>query len=121
MANYTLKVPLSSESESKVKFIEKTLKDQKLENTEVESKLKDAISENYAEIVIKELEDRALFTMVQKAMQNDELQGVEIMLNGLRVSGDPVSKITASLYALRSATKTLLPLLSVADGELKKN
>lgn len=91
MANYTLKVPLSSEQKE------------------------------FAEMVIKELEDRTLFTMVQKAMQNDELQAVEIMLNGLWVSGDPVKKITDSLYALRSATKTLLPLLSVADGELKKN
>lgn len=90
MANYTLKVPLSSEQKE------------------------------FAEMVIKELEDRTLFTMVQKAMQNDELQAVEIMLNGLWVSGDPVKKITDSLYALRSATKTLLPLLSVADGELKK-
>jgi hypothetical protein len=91
MANYTLRVPLSSEQKE------------------------------FAEMVIKDLEDRTLFTMVQKAMQNDELQAVEIMLNGLWVSGDSVKKITDSLYALRSATRTLLPLLSVADGELKKN
>ncbi len=91
MANYTLKIPLSSEQKE------------------------------FAEMIIKDLEDRTLFTMVQKAMQNDELQAIEIMLNGLWVSGDPVSKITSSLYAIRSASRTLLPLLSVADGELKKN
>jgi len=91
MANYTLKIPLSSEQKE------------------------------FAEMIIKDLEDRTLFTMVQKAMQNDELQAIEIMLNGLWVSGDPVSKITNSLYAIRSASRTLLPLLSVADGELKKN
>ena len=91
MANYTLKIPLSSEQKE------------------------------FAEMIIKDLEDRTLFTMVQKAMQNDELQAIEIMLNGLWVSGDPVSKITSSLDALRSASRTLLPLLSVADGELKKN
>lgn len=89
MANYTLKIPLSSEQKE------------------------------FAEMIIKDLEDRTLFTMVQKAMQNDELQAIEIMLNGLWVSGDPVSKITNSLYAIRSASRTLLPLLSVADGELK--
>lgn len=74
-----------------------------------------------AEMKIKELDDRNLFTLVSKAMQNDELQGVEIMLNGLWVEGDPVSKITSSLYAMRSAAKALIPLLVVEEGELKKN
>jgi len=75
---------------------------------------------DFAVMEIKELEDRNLFVMVSKAMQNDELQGAEILLNGLWVSGDPVSKVTESLYGLRAATKLLLPILTVEGGELKK-
>lgn len=132
MATYTLKVPLSANSEADYKALQAEMKayelsciEKKLEidgvKDEIKEKLKAGYSVNFAEMVIKDLEDRTLFSMVQKAMQNDELQAVEIMLNGLWISGDPVSKVVASLYALRSATRTLLPLLSVADGELKKN
>lgn len=132
MATYTLKVPLSANSEADYKALQAEMKayelsciEKKLEidgvQAEIKEKLKAGFSANFAEMVIKDLEDRTLFTMVQKAMQNDELQAIEIMLNGLWVSGDPVSKITSSLYAIRSASRTLLPLLSVADGELKKN
>ena len=132
MATYTLKVPLSANSEADYKAIQAEMKayelsciEKKLEidgvQAEIKEKLKAGYSANFAEMVIKDLEDRTLFTMVQKAMQSDELQAIEIMLNGLWVSGDPVSKITSSLYAIRSASRTLLPLLSVADGELKKN
>ncbi len=132
MATYTLKIPLSANSDSEFKALEKSLKDYELDciskkldidliKSEIDEKLKVGISANYAVMVIKDLEDRNLFTMVQKAMQSDELQAIEIMLNGLWVSGNPVSKITGSLYAIRSASRTLLPLLSVADGELKKN
>ena len=132
MATYTLKVPLSASSESEYKTLEQEMKAyelscvaKKLEidgvQSEIKEKLKAGYSANFAEMVIKDLEDRTLFSMVQKAMQNDPLQAIEIMLNGLWVSGDKVSKITDSLYAIRSASNTLLPLLSVADGELKKN
>ncbi len=132
MATYTLKVPLSPNSDADYKALQAEMKAyelsciaKKLEidgvQSEIKEKLKAGYSANFAEMVIKDLEDRTLFTMVQKAMQNDELQAIEIMLNGLWVSGDPVSKITSSLYAIRSASRTLLPLLSVADGELKKN
>lgn len=76
----------------------------------------------FATMVLKDLgNNRSLFTMVGKAMQDDELNGAEILLNGLWVSGDPVSKITGSLYALRSSARTLLPMLRVEEGELKKN
>lgn len=132
MATYTLKVPISANSESAYKALEKEMKEYEMSciekkldidvvQSEIKEKLKACVLANYAEMVIKELEDRNVFTMVQKAMQSDPLQAIEIMLNGLWVSGDPVSKITNSLYAIRSASNTLLPLLSVADGELKKN
>jgi len=132
MATYTLKVPLSANSDADYKALQAEMKAyelsciaKKLEidgvQAEIKEKLKAGFSANFAEMVIKDLEDRTLFTMVQKAMQSDPLQAIEIMLNGLWVSGDPVSKITNSLYAIRSASNTLLPLLSVADGELKKN
>ncbi len=132
MATYTLKVPLSANSEADYKALQAEMKayelsciEKKLEingvQAEIKEKLKSGYSVNFAEMIIKDLEDRTLFTMVQKAMQSDPLQAIEIMLNGLWVSGDPVSKITNSLYAIRSASNTLLPLLSVADGELKKN
>ena len=132
MATYTLKVPLSANSESAYKALEKEMKEYEMSciekkldidvvQSEIKEKLKACVLANYAEMVIKELEDRNVFTMVQKAMQSDPLQAIEIMLNGLWVSGDSVSKITNSLYAIRSASNTLLPLLSVADGELKKN
>ena len=106
--------------EYEMSCIEKKL-DIDVVQSEIKEKLKACVLANYAEMVIKELEDRNVFTMVQKAMQSDPLQAIEIMLNGLWVSGDKVSKITDSLYAIRSASNTLLPLLSVADGELKKN
>jgi len=132
MATYTLKVPLSANSEADYKALQAEMKAYELSciaknleidgvQAEIKEKLKAGFSANFAEMVIKDLEDRTLFTMVQKAMQNDALQAIEIMLNGLWVSGDKVSKITDSLYAIRSASNTLLPLLSVADGELKKN
>jgi len=90
--NYTIKVPISSDKNE------------------------------FATMVLKPLDDRMLYIMVSKAMTSqDELTAVEILLNGLWVSGDPVSKITSSLYALRSASMTLLPILSVEAGELKKN
>ena len=90
MANYELKVPL------------------------------DATQKEFAVMIVKDLEDRNLFTMVSKAMQADELAGAEVLLNGIWISGDPVSKVTESLYALRVATKLLIPILTVEGGELKK-
>ena len=80
----------------------------------------DASQKEFASMIVKDLDDRNLFTMVSKAMQSDELSGAEILLNGIWVSGDPVSKISESLYALRAATKLLLPILTVEGGELKK-
>lgn len=92
MATFTLKVPMSAEKKE------------------------------FAEMVINDLDNnRSLFTMVTKAMADDELNATEILLNGLRVSGDEVSKITGNLYALRSAARTIIPLLRIEEGELKKN
>jgi hypothetical protein len=64
--------------------------------------------------------DRLAYKTVSGLMQKDELQGMESLLKQLCIEGD-VSAIISDFKALRSATKTLLPMLQAEDGELKKN
>lgn len=63
--------------------------------------------------------DRVVFSSVSKLIEKDELKGIESMIKSLHVGGDSVDDI--SFYALRSASNTLYPMISVKEGVLKKN
>ena len=65
--------------------------------------------------------DRTVFKAVSALIAKDELTGVESLINSLYVGGDAKEKITSDFKALRSASVTLLPMLQIEAGELKKN
>ena len=71
-------------------------------------------------IVLREI-DRATFKAVSSLIQKDELMGVESLLKSLYVCGDSPQDIANDFVALRSASISILPLLQVEAGELKKN
>jgi hypothetical protein len=64
--------------------------------------------------------DRIAYKVVSALIAKDELQGVESFLRTLCVSGD-VESIIGDFKALRSAARTILPMLETEAGELKKN
>ena len=65
--------------------------------------------------------DRITYKSNSALIQKDEMLGVESLLKSLWIGGDNVTKITNDFKALRSAGSTILPLLEVEAGELKKN
>ena len=65
--------------------------------------------------------DRVTYKSNSALIQKDEMLGVEGLLKSLWIGGDDVTKITNDFKALRSAGATILPLLEVEAGELKKN
>lgn len=65
--------------------------------------------------------DRVTYKSSSALIQKDELLGVESLLKSLWIGGDDVKKITDDFKALRNAGSTILPLLEVETGELKKN
>jgi hypothetical protein len=64
--------------------------------------------------------DRVAYKTVSALIAKDEMMGVESFLRTLCVGGD-VEAIIADFVALRSAGATILPMLTVEAGELKKN
>jgi hypothetical protein len=64
--------------------------------------------------------DRIAYKVVSALIAKDELQGVESFLRTLCVDGD-VNAIINDFKALRSAARTILPMLETEAGELKKN
>jgi len=64
--------------------------------------------------------DRLAYKVVSALIAKDELQGVESFLRTLCVDGD-VNAIVNDFKALRSAARTILPMLESEAGELKKN
>ena len=64
--------------------------------------------------------DRIAYKVVSALIAKDELQGVESFLRTLCVDGD-VNAIVNDFKALRSAARTILPMLETEAGELKKN
>jgi hypothetical protein len=64
--------------------------------------------------------DRIAYKVVSALIAKDELQGVESFLRTLCVDGD-VNAIVNDFKALRSAARTILPMLESEAGELKKN
>jgi hypothetical protein len=64
--------------------------------------------------------DRITYKVVSSLIAKDELQGVESFLRTLCVDGD-VNAIINDFKALRSAARTILPMLESEAGELKKN
>ena len=71
-------------------------------------------------VYLKEL-DRVTYKSNSALIQKDEMLGVEGLLRSLWVGGDEVTKIINDFKALRSAAVTIVPLLEVEAGELKKN
>jgi hypothetical protein len=71
-------------------------------------------------VYLKEL-DRVTYKSNSALIQKDEMLGVSGLLSSLWVGGDDVTKIINDFKALRSAGATLVPLLEVEAGELKKN
>ena len=71
-------------------------------------------------VFLKEL-DRITYKSNSALIQKDEMLGVEGLLRSLWVGGDEVGKIINDFKALRSAAVTLVPILEVEAGELKKN
>jgi hypothetical protein len=64
--------------------------------------------------------DRIAYKTVSALIAKDELMGVESFLRTLCVDGD-VNAIVNDFKALRSAARTILPMLESEAGELKKN
>lgn len=64
--------------------------------------------------------DRIAYKTVSALIAKDELMGVESFLRTLCVDGD-VNAIVNDFKALRSAARTILPMLETEAGELKKN
>jgi hypothetical protein len=64
--------------------------------------------------------DRLAYKTVSALIAKDELMGVESFLRTLCVEGD-VNAIISDFKALRSAARTILPMLETEAGELKKN
>jgi hypothetical protein len=84
-----------------------------------ELKVKNKAGEHIT-VYLKEL-DRNTYKSNSALIQKDEMLGVEGLLRSLYVGGDDVMKIINDFKALRSAAVTLVPLLEVEAGELKKN
>lgn len=74
----------------------------------------------FATVFLKKL-DRPTYKVVSALIQKDELNGVESLIKSLRIGGDEATAITDNFDALRSASLSLIPMLSAKQGELKKN
>lgn len=65
--------------------------------------------------------DRNTYSATMKVIEQDELQGAEVMLLNLHVAGDDPQEVINNFSMLRTASIRMAGMLELRAGELKKN
>ncbi len=74
----------------------------------------------FATIYIRKM-DRETYTNVQKVLQKDSIQAIELLIKKLYVGGDDINKALGDFDVLRSLETPISNLFNTRTADIKKN